>query len=715
VRGDGTRRPLALAIYGLVAANLAALWWARGPFVCGWDLFGATYGVLALEEEGLAGGVARIARAVLRQRERPVFTGGESLIYGLVPGLLGTAWPWLLWTHLLNLTLFVAISGWLIRRLPVDAPVYWAAFLASPALVSQSMVGLPDLASNAIPYGLAILWVLSPRQPARHPLAGAGLDVVVFALLAAVAFNGYESGKTFFVVPLLAALTVPRVPLLRRVSWLACAVAVAWLVASQRAMTTAAALAAVPREPAAFLRGLLKAARTYLVDWSIDFPALAVAALVSLPFLRAHRCFWSALVVAALGLVSLNAFQFDGAFLVPHRFLLLGVVSLLVVGRLLSERPRRGRPAAVVAGLLAAGGLYTTAVTVRFATEPRSNDRRDWQVQKTFALPYNHARLDAHLWRDRIADAAHVVERVRAGHEPHVFFYGFSVGGEDSVNPQLFVSRVLLALGWDAFTARTRFFDHGNHMYFPFPIRPLGEVRAALAALPPPFFVHVREPEHDAASIVAAHLNRARVTPVDLGLRSFTSLRVDEFAPPGPIPVPPLPRRLVPLVALDGARAPGFCLTTWRQDEGAHSPLQHWGAPLPLHLRHVLLEARTSVRSTRYVDVARRFVPAVAERTPTGVVDHFVGYVDHDGPAPLLASLRVRADDEVAVVLNGQTILESQRWKPAVTYREEVLLPPGRTELVVLYHRFWNAGGLEFASVDADGRPITWSCDPGFG
>ncbi len=180
-RGRG-RRLVRLAVPAVLAGNLVALWLARGPYVNGWDLFGATFGVLALNRDG----VGRLVEAVLRQSRRPVFTGGESLISGLVPGLLNEAVPWLLWSHLLNLALFVALSVWVVGQLRLSPAAYWAGVAASPALTELSIIGLRDLPSTAIPYGLATGWVLSDRQRGRHP---ARLTIVADDEVAALA-NG---------------------------------------------------------------------------------------------------------------------------------------------------------------------------------------------------------------------------------------------------------------------------------------------------------------------------------------------------------------------------------------------------------------------------------------------------------------------------------------------------------------------------------------------
>jgi len=709
------RLRLPLAIYGLAAFNIAALWIGRGEFVPGWDLFGATFGVLALGETStFYAALTRITHAFLNQKHRPVFTGGESYIYGLVPGLLNQITPWLLWGHLVCLTLLVAIAWWMARRFRAPAWLLWACILSSPALVSQSIVGLPHLTSAAIPFGLAIGWVLTETDRCRGVVAGLLLDTLVFATITFIAFNGYESGKTFFVVPVLGALTLRGIPVVRRLGWLAWAAAAAWLVHDQQPMTTEAALASIPHDPAAFVQGLSRIPRRYFVDWWIDFPALFLAAVIGLFRLRSRRLFWLGLFAASAGLVSLSAFQFGGGFLSPPRFLLLIFVSALVVTVALSEGGAGRVTNRAIILLLATGIGYTTYLTVRFVRERPSNEVRDYNQNHVYPLPYNHSGFENQLWRDRIQDAITVVDAIKRGDEPHLFFYGFSVLAEDGVNPQLFVSRVLLPLGYPRFTERVRFFDHSGEMFFPFPVRPLVEVPEAMWRTRVPFFVHVREPEYSGAAVLAKYLNRARVTPVDLGLRGFQSYRVDAFEPPGPIPVQPLEAAAATRISQQSDRTvDGFCLTTWRQDEGAY-PLSHWEAPLPRHLDRILAEAAAARGSARYIDVTRRIVGIVNERFTQAAAAHFLGYFDNQSGGPLPVSLALAADDEVALVLNGQVIEESLRWQPSRTYTDAVVLPPGWNELRIAYHKFWNAGGVSFASTDAAGHPLGWRCTADF-
>jgi hypothetical protein len=703
-------RTLAAAIYAALGANILVLWVARGDFVNGWDLFGATFGVLTLDHGSFAEGIANIVRAVINQR-RPVFTGGESLIYGLVPALLNNMRPWLLWTHLLNLVIFIVVSFWLVRRLRCRPHVFWACVLASPAMVSQSIVGLPDLPSNVLPYSIAIAWVLWERQPERRGFTSFLLDVVVLGCAAGVAFNGYESGKTFFVVPALAAFTLPRIGALRRATWLACATAMAGIMHNQASGTVRASLSAIPRDPAALAQASLAVVRgilgKYFISWYIDFPALAVAAVVSLFFLKTRRAFWASLLITAWLLVSINVFQLSGAFLVPHRFLLVGFVSALVVTVFLSQSPPR-RAALPVALLLLAGAVYTTFVTAAFATEDRFRGHRRDLV---YPLPYNRASVDAAVMPEKIRDAAKLVALLKTEREPHVFFYGFSVVGEDSVNPQLLPSRLLLPLGYTEFMSRVRFFDHADVQFFRFPITKLSELPGALSDLPPRFYVHIKEPEYSAASILAKYFNRGHASPVDLGLETLTSYYIEDFASPGPMPIA---RRDTDLRR---AGADGLCFTTWTEP----TIYDRNTLPLPSYIDRVLPlpDARDSPKVGK---VSRALVT-----TPAGAVgaagpggSYFTGYFENDSGAPIRTLVTVRSEAQqeslVAVVMNDLTVIEWRSWSTPRESSQEVLLPPGNTELKVLNLLPWSGEGVRFSTVDENtGVPIPWRCVPDLG
>jgi hypothetical protein len=363
--------------------------------------------------------------------------------------------------------------------------------------------------------------------------------------------------------------------------------------------------------------------------------------------------------------------------------------------------------------MVAAGIGYTSFTTVQFALEKKPDTARDWNETRVYPLPYNRARYDAQVWRDRVQDAKMLVQLIAHGNEPHVLFYGFSADGEDSVNPQLIVSRLLLPLGYDVFSRRVSFFDHGFHMYFPFPVKPLADVRPTFAKLETPFFVHVHEPEHSASAVIAKYLNHATVTPVDLGLKTFTSYRVDAYAPPGPIPIQPLAEKAAATATnVLAGYGDGFCVTKWLQDAGEHSPLGHRQGTLSGHFDRVLREAVGG--GTHYLNVTRRFATSAREVFDRSAVAYIVGWVDNPADHPVRATFEVVADDEVAVAVNDQSIIEALGWKSKVQYVERVLLPPGPSQVKIFYHKYWHRGGVAFAAAYEGGRPVAWKCDRNF-
>src|SRR5262249_54677843 len=170
--------------------------------------------------------------------------------------------------------------------------------------------------------------------------------------------------------------------------------------------------------------------------------------------------------------------------------------------------------------------------------------------------------------------------------------------------------------------------------------------------------------------------------------------------------------------------ADGFCRTSWRQENGGFSPLLHCEAPTGQHIERRLGQALDLVPSdldpSFYREVARAHVAAIAEPVPPSGVLHFRGYFDNDTGQPLRATLTVRAPDEVAIVVNGLPIEEAiLSTRPLTEYHDDVLLPPGRNELVVFHHRFeFSAfgppGNVTLASVDGSGHPLAWQCDVDF-
>jgi len=692
---------LRFAVVALAVGNLAALWVKRGHFVGGWELFGPTFGILALNEGSFTDALRTIATSYLTQRQRLGYTGAESFVYTLIPGGLDSVAPWLLWSQLLTLALMVAFSWWLARRLAIRPTVLVATALSSAALTSYVIVGYPYLPSTAIPYGLAIVWVLSDRRRSEHPAWGATLDVLAFAAITVIAYDGYEIGKTFFVVPFVAAFTVPGVSVVRRATWLVLAIGLAGLGVAMRPMSSLAALDAVPHD-LSYLTGLLAIAKRYFVDWYVDFPAIGVAAVLAVLGLRERRAFWVALLVVSTGVLTLSAFQFEGKFIIPQRFLLFACLAAVVTSLYLSRDAERGWRTTLVVLLIAIGIAHTSFVTVHFLQEQPTSTHRDYNVDPVYALPYQRARLDWHVWRDRVHDAEIVSRMLRDGSEAHVFFYGFSVVGEDPVNPQVFPSRILVNVGWKRFDRLVRFFDHASHMWFQFPIASMSDVDETLSRLTPPFYVHVKEPEHSAADLIARHLNRATVAPVDLGLEMLTSYEVTDYEPPGPMPVSPLTAEMLPASDLSAEPA-GFCRTSWTPDRPGESSITHLWVPLARRLDD---ELRSEPAGRARHDVVSEIRDQMGEPT----VIHYRGYLDGSATGSRVVAIDLDADDEVAVLANGHSVFERLRAGARVRQHLEVAFPDGAARLDVLYRKYWNEGGIVLTAAAPDGAPLEWRC-----
>jgi hypothetical protein len=77
-----------------------------------------------------------------------------------------------------------------------------------------TIVGFPWSSSPLVTFGLSLTTVL---RPARGRL-DAIWDLLAFAGITAVAFNSYQSGQIFFIVPLVAAVTLPDVSWSRRLA-----------------------------------------------------------------------------------------------------------------------------------------------------------------------------------------------------------------------------------------------------------------------------------------------------------------------------------------------------------------------------------------------------------------------------------------------------------------------------------------------------------------
>ena len=65
-------------------------------------------------------------------------------------------------------------------------------------------------------------------------------------------------------------------------------------------------------------------------------------------------------------------------------------------------------------------------------------------------------------------------------------------------------------------------------------------------------------------------------------------------------------------------------------------------------------------------------------------------------------------NDTVIVLANGQVVIEALGTNPETTYVQDVLLPPGRSQIACLARPFSLGGRLRFEATSTDGTPLAW-------
>ncbi len=213
----------------LLLANLLFLWLSRGHYVAGWELLGVADGKRLVDGLGLLEGFHGAREAA---REVTYWNATDSLLFGYLPGIAASYLPWLYWGHL-YLFLAVVFFSWLFcRQFGIRPVVFVSVVLASPALLTYSIVAYPYM-SGIFSHILALVWVFGTRNASGRFLLFVS-DLIVVALLVLASFHLYEVAQAFFIVFVCAAITLSDVGRVRRVWWLILSVA-AWKAATHGA------------------------------------------------------------------------------------------------------------------------------------------------------------------------------------------------------------------------------------------------------------------------------------------------------------------------------------------------------------------------------------------------------------------------------------------------------------------------------------------------
>jgi hypothetical protein len=468
-----------------VAAALALRLWHRGAGLPGWDYLLAANAQFLVAERGVWGAVRE---TVYQTRHFWLPPAAWSVPYGIVPGALNLAVPWLFWQPLVVATLWLVTLALLLRASGGElgsargVGLLLLAWGAWPAGLSYAVAGYP-WASCVLVYALALFLILHPA--ARQSLLWTALGG---ALVYELPWHAYELSKTVGVVFVLAALLErdarPRV----RVLWaLIAAVQIGdayllhettnvWAFRHGNSGTGIGIQHALPR--LAWGAGLLF--QRVFIAADIALPILTTAGAISLFFLREHRAFLAALWVTQLGLVlllSASGAHVAGTthdLLRSRRYLLVETVSLVAILSALRTVPFRLRLGLVV--FLAAGNVWALVHLARFMRDTK---------QPQYSLPAVES-VESVGWIDRaaIAWADELARRVRSG-ERVVVLHSQNCPSENFTNPAGTLERIYLTVGHERFVESVVALPAPNCRYACLPLPTMDAALAELGRLVP--------------------------------------------------------------------------------------------------------------------------------------------------------------------------------------------------------------------------------------
>jgi hypothetical protein len=440
----------------VVAYSLAFRALGRGDMYPGWDLIGPAHGQFLLSIGPFDAVVEEILRTV---RAFYYWTSKDSLIYTLVPAGLGHWWPWEHWVHLVTLALFLLSLAAGARSVGLGLREGWIVLLAwgaSPALLSFAIAG--PFISACMPHALALAIVASPALR-RRPL----LSLVLALLVGELAWHLYLTGRTVFLVFLLAAVLERAAPARTRLAW-SCAGTLGLIVALRFSGWTENELlsggAFVGRD---WTGAALDLTAALFLD--LDTPLLWLLGVLAFVFFRRRRGLLLALFAAQLALLLLLGAH-GAQKLLTRRFLLVDFYALLSVLSAFAEAtgPRRVLRPLIVLALLA-GNVWQLASLHAFYSRPFDERRRQ-------VLPYVQARGDYIVRPDSLQGARSVRAWVDGGGVA-LLLYGMSAYPENATDPSAVLERLYLQLGHERFVSSVLVFGSERCRYSCVPVRRL--------------------------------------------------------------------------------------------------------------------------------------------------------------------------------------------------------------------------------------------------
>lgn len=431
----------------LFLTHVFLLWFARGHYTVGWEQIGLAHGMYQLEQKGF---LQASIEVLLSSFDYVYWAPTNSLLFCIIPGLLGNTFPWLLWGQAWAFVFVMIFWFLLCRQLELSFSAMLFFTCLSPTLLSFSIVGFPYL-SSTVPYCLGLM-LLHKRLPIlAEALAWIGITLV--------ASQCYELGRSFFVLAFLGALL--PIENHRRVGRLVLGVGIGVYELLSKKLIVGL-LVQTPLEKITQLpASIWQFFQLYFWDLYLDLPTLLLLAVPAVLLLQKDRTFWIGLLAIQLGLLFWSG-TVDEEFMRPRRLVLLNFVCVLIVTQAWTQVDwlKWKKPSKSLACLaISFGQVATLASTLWFCYMPHPYR----------SLPFTHSPADFRISRPAIDDVEKIVKLVRDQDTRTYLLYGYSNYPENTTDPLALPERLIARLGVRALKEKLILVDDQECRYNCFP------------------------------------------------------------------------------------------------------------------------------------------------------------------------------------------------------------------------------------------------------
>jgi hypothetical protein len=409
----------------LIGGFLGTLFWARGVYIAGWETLGAATAKNEIETKGVIEAFSLIS---YYSRHFGYWNSTDSIIFGWLPGILSYYLPWLFWSQL-QVLIFTAVSLWLLTNSSqFDRKIFLAAWLTSLPLISYSLVGYPYI-SGIFPYIFAFLLVFRKTSDRWWSFL---LELFVWFLIAEISMHCYETAKTFFIVPLLAALTFKPLSLSRRIFWiLSASISAYWVL--QVVNQNIHELALKPITLIALFQSFSFFLKQIFLTWHIDAPFLCLIGVICFFPRTKYRAFWQILILLQLGLMLYGGINAE-TFYRPRRSILFLFCIVSYLAWQWKDLPDKKCIKNFILAIIFASHIFSLYHLIKFSIS---------QPEK-LTLPYTQSHIDYFINRRLIEDSENLLALARIINSRQVLFYGNSKSYENTTDPQALPERIFL-------------------------------------------------------------------------------------------------------------------------------------------------------------------------------------------------------------------------------------------------------------------------------